>query len=533
MPEHRSNMSSVQRRDVAVLARGGIVNLSGSASQAVFAFALLFVVGRGMGAGGAGAFLESVALFNILATTATLGVSTGFVYSVSRLRAANRESDLGRMYIVGYAPLIILSCLAAAIVYLTADQLARTLGDAQHSDQIGAYLRTMAWFIPPASAFLATLGATRGYELMWPTVLLEKNVKLGLQVGFTFVALALGLSHEAVALGWLLPILIATAIALVWLRKLHLREPESTNRPQTSYRRLFRDFWAFTLPRSFASIFRTAVLWLDVLLVGALLSPEAAGIYAVATRLLQFGLAVAMAVGQVSQPMISRLIARGETTETRGLYEIATSWQMLLTWPQYIAIALFAVPILSLFGSEFAGGAPVVVVLAASAIIGSAAGPVDMVLLMAGKSMWSFWNTALSLAINLTLNLILIPRIGIFGAAIAWAAARIIGNVVPLVQVALSLKLHPFGRKWSTAAGLSFIVFVGLGVIFRAVAPVSLTTTFVYIGVAVLVYGIAILTQRDMLELSVAGAALGQRFSRRRVRATEPPSAPSVGRQRS
>src|SRR5690606_23054207 len=332
--DNQSALARAEQDNVGRLARGGLVSLAGSASQAVFAFLLLVVVSRGLGAGGAGAFLEAVALFNILATTATLGVSTGLIYTVSRFRARGRVRDLPRTYVVGFVPLLVLSTAAAIAVSVNAEELGRTLGDATHASDIGSYLSIMAWFIPVAALLLATLGATRGYELMWPTVLLEKIVKLGLQVGLIFVAIQIGLNEKALVLAWLLPILIALVVGVIWLRGLHQGDSIVPESEPTDYLQVLREFWTFTLPRSFASIFRTVVLWLDVLLVGALVSPEAAGIYAVSTRLLQFGLAIALAVGQVSQPMISRLMAADERQETRDVYEIATSWQILLTWPQ-------------------------------------------------------------------------------------------------------------------------------------------------------------------------------------------------------
>ena len=88
-----------------------------------------------------------------------------------------------------------------------------------------------------------------------------------------------------------------------------------------------------------------------------------------------------------------------------------------MAWPQYIAIAIFAPTVLRLFGSDFTEGSSTVAILAVSLLVGSALlGPVDMVLLMSGKSMWGLWNTALSLTVNLGLNILLIPRLGIEGA---------------------------------------------------------------------------------------------------------------------
>jgi O-antigen/teichoic acid export membrane protein len=70
-----------------------------------------------------------------------------------------------------------------------------------------------------------------------------------------------------------------------------------------------------------------------------------------------------------------------------------------------------------------------------------------VVLAMAGKTTWTFGNSVLALVVDVSLNLLLLPRIGIAGAAIAWAAAIVCNNVLPVTQLAVAMRLHPFGRN--------------------------------------------------------------------------------------
>lgn len=515
------------RRDVTTMAKGGAINLVGSAGQAMFNAIILLVLGRGLGAGGSGSFLEAIAVFNIVAVTAALGVETGFIRAVSRARADGRIGRLGRTFRVGYVPVVVAGVVAAVVLLVAVEPIARVFGDAEHTAEIAGYLRVMAAFVPLGALAVATLGATRGFETMLPTVVVDRLGKYGMQALAIAVGVMVGLSARALATAWAVPVALASAWSVWWLRRLWLRgvareaargpdgPPAAEADPVESLRDVVRDFWTFTLPRTFASIFRITVQWLDVLLVGALMSPAAAGIYATATRLLQFGLAAALAVGQVSQPMISRLLARGHHAATKSLYGTATAWQVLMTWPQYLGVAIFAPALLALFGQEFLAGTTVVVILAVSAMIGSASGPVDMVLLMAGKSLWSFWNTALSLGLNVVLNLILIPRWGITGAAFAWAVSRVVGNLVPLLQIALALDLHPFGAKWVRSAVASLVAFGATGLAVRAWAGPTLPAALGYGVLAMAVYVPLLYRQREELDLAAILGALQRRFGRR------------------
>ena len=144
-------------------------------------------------------------------------------------------------------------------------------------------------------------------------------------------------------------------------------------------------------------------------------------------------------------------MSTGDHERSRRLFETATSWFVPLAWPTYLTIAIFSPVLLTVFGREFDAGAIVLAVLGAAGLFAAAAGPVDMLLLMAGRSTSSLFNNGAALVVNVVLNLILIPTIGMSGAALAWAASLVIRNALPLIQVRRQLDLHPFGHRWLVA----------------------------------------------------------------------------------
>jgi O-antigen/teichoic acid export membrane protein len=132
---------------------------------------------------------------------------------------------------------------------------------------------------------------------------------------------------------------------------------------------------------------------------------------------------------------------------------------LLIAWPAYLLFAVFAEPMLRIFGEGYTAGRTVTVMLALTMLLATACGMVDTVLNMAGKTSWTFYNTMAALVVNVIGNLLLIPPYGIIGAAVAWCAAVVVGNISPLVQLYLSMRLHPFGRGTLIAAGLAATCF--------------------------------------------------------------------------
>lgn len=495
--------------DLETLARGGSLSFFGSAIGAALAMALLLVITWGLGADEAGAFFEAMALFNIVIIAVTFGADTGLLRFTSRFMALDEKQNVPRLLGIGIVPIVAAGMVAAAVGLMLAETLGTLLGDETHAATIASYIRILAIFVPVGALNLAVMGATRGYETMVPTVVAERIGRPAAQLALVGTVVLAGVGAGALATAWALGFALSLAAGLAWLRTLakahgvHLADVQ--HQPRWN---LAREFWAFTLPRAFASIFRVGVLWLDVILVGALISPRAAAIYTVATRLLQAGFLAVDAIGQAVEPMFSSLLAGRHEDRAKSLYQVSTGWLVGLTWPLFLAMFIFSDTVLGLFGTDFDEGTTVVAILAGSALIGSGFGSVDILLVMAGKSMWSFWNSAAALSLNVGLNLLLIPEFGLNGAALAWAVSRIVANVLPLVELRSYLGFHPFGRGWRYAAIASLATFGVVGAVVRTIAGAGLVSFVAYLLIAGAGFAALVWRWRDPLDVSAFAALI-------------------------
>jgi O-antigen/teichoic acid export membrane protein len=137
-------------------------------------------------------------------------------------------------------------------------------------------------------------------------------------------------------------------------------------------------------------------------------------------------------------------------------------WLVALTWPLFFLVAVAAPLFLDWLGPGYHAGRTATLLLAAAMLVGSAAGLVDIVVITLGKTRWNLADTAASLTINVTLNLILIPRLGITGAALAWAVSIAAANVIALIQVGRGFRLLPFSGLGTLIAILAGVCFGGL-----------------------------------------------------------------------
>ncbi len=169
----------------------------------------------------------------------------------------------------------------------------------------------------------------------------------------------------------------------------------------------------------------------------------------------------------------------------REIYGLVTAAMIWLAWPFFLLLAIFGDAVLTLFGPGFDDGAVSLAVLCVAMGLATAAGTVQTILLMGGRSSWQLADKSLALVLNIALDLVLIPLWGIEGAAVAWAITIIADTLVVVWQVQRLMGVRPRGGHLLVAAGLSLAVVGVLGVAARVVLGSSLPVlggAFVVIG---------------------------------------------------
>jgi O-antigen/teichoic acid export membrane protein len=431
------------------LARSGSLVLAGFVLSAALQFALVLIITHGLPVGTAGALFEAIALVAMVGNAVLLGADSGLIRWLPELRARGRTDELRRAVAIASVPVAVIGTLVSLGLSLSAPELAHLLvGDAERSVAT-QFIRIMAWGIPLAAVTTVMLAGTRALGTLVPFVGVQQLLVPGLRPVLVGIAVAVGGAAVLVAAGWLLPLVAACAVALAALAsRLRRVERHATLGPGESVRsprRLARDFWRFAAPTTFATVFGEAVSSLDVLLVGALGSARAAAVYAAASRVILVGVYVVEALGKALGPRLSDALAHRDVAGANALYHVSTSWMMVLLWPLYAMLALFAPVVMRVFGHGYDAGAKALTILALAELVDVSTGNMTLLLLMAGRSGLNLGNAAFAFALNLGLNIALIPRFGMTGAAVAWASSIVALNLAAVVETRILFGVRPLG----------------------------------------------------------------------------------------
>ncbi|HJP66046.1 MAG TPA: polysaccharide biosynthesis C-terminal domain-containing protein [Actinomycetota bacterium] len=507
--------------DLSFMARGGVVNIASVAASVLLNFALTLIVTRGFGTAVAGVFFEIVGLFQIISNAAELGADAGFLRFIPRYRALNRTQDVRRVLHVGIWPALVGGALIGWAMYAFAPQLGSLFFQTNgRADPLAVrFIKLLAPLVPLAGVSSVLMSASRGFGAMLPTAVIENAGKSLLRFLAALAVVVLGLKTFALGVGWAFPIVIGLWIVAVWTHRL-LRRAERrdrySRRDTRRYRDLASEFWRFSAPRGLVGALTTTQLWLDTLLVGGLLSTSEAAIYTVSTRFIAVSVLVIAALNIVIAPQISALMSMGEKRRAEGVYHTATEWIILSSYPPTFALATFAPLLLSFFGPQYVQGQTVLMGLSLGALFYLSTGPLVTVLVMGGKSGWSLFNQVASLGTNIVLNLILIPRMGINGAALAWALTGVVGQGTALIEVKLFLGLSPYHRRAFLAALGTGVIYGLGGLLTRLLFGASWPAFVGYLAVASGVYAAFLWRFRGMFRLGELKRALRDRGSERR-----------------
>ncbi|MBV9096353.1 MAG: polysaccharide biosynthesis C-terminal domain-containing protein [Streptosporangiaceae bacterium] len=536
----RQALSTALSAEAAVVMRGSLVNVAAMVTGAVLTFALTVMVSRWLQPSGAGGFFELIALFTILSSTFELGADTGLLRWISRARAIGGLADVRPVIAVALAPVLIIGGAAAAAAWVLAPELARAFLHDMPPAAGAADIRIIAPLIALGSLSACIIDGARGFGRMWPALVIEGVGKPTARIVLVCAALLLGFGLHGAIAAWGFPVILGLAAAWLIFARIFRKEVPAgaaatvpTGRPirgphrtghrlkalgnlpsppgtdladfpgpaADHFRKLSWEFWKFTAPRAVQGTFQIVVIWLDILLVGAIVSRYAAGVYGAVSKLALVG-AFALEGNRLAiGPQVSALFARREHDRAADLYQTATRWLMLASWPLYVVFAIFPAVVLGIFGPRYTAGAAALVVLSLAMLVNLGTGNVTVVLLMGGKSSWSAVNAGAALAINIALNLALLPRMGIVGAAIAWAASIVVDNVAAMVEIRWVLGLAPFGKGYVLVAVTTLGCFGVTGMAARALLGQTLPALAAAVTVGAAVYAAALYVARVPLQL--------------------------------
>lgn len=238
-----------------------------------------------------------------------------------------------------------------------------------------------------------------------------------------FMAATLVAGYEASATNAVIASIAATyATTLVQLVQVGARTGRKL--PAGPRRTDLRQWFVVSVPIFLIESFFFLLTNADVLLVGAFMRPDEVAVYFATSKTLALVHFVYFAVKAGVAPRYARF-THGERSKLAAFALETVAWTF---WPSLLmALVVLALgkPMLMLFGPGFDAGYPLLFLMVAGVVVRAAVGPCESLLTMTGNQNVCALIYGLTLAVNVTLSVALIPALGLWGAAIATASATL------------------------------------------------------------------------------------------------------------
>lgn len=284
-------------------------------------------------------------------------------------------------------------------------------------------------------------GIAQSYN--WPLLALTpfflwRQIALTSLVGLVFVA---GLETNATT-AMLIAVVTAWLVALGQACVLNRRLRQKIEAGKKHYEP--RAWLATSLPILAVEGFYLLLTYVDILALEHYRSPREVAVYYAAARILAVVAFVYFAIASATTHKFTEYYVAGDHERLAKFFGETIRWTF---WPSLAAcglILLFGRPLLSLFGHGFSSGYGVMFILAIGMLARAAVGPAERLLNMLGERKQCATVYAIAFLINLSGCALLIPRVGIEGAALATSSALIAESIMLYLVTRRRLGLHLF-----------------------------------------------------------------------------------------
>jgi len=425
------------------------------------------IVARNFGPEDYGWFSLALAIVIISANISGIGMNQGVARFTSFFKQRNELDKVSYLIYFGIKFSLIISLIIGLVIFMSSPWISKLLhGDSSFVN----FLRLFALVIPFEIIFDYSLGILRGMKDM-KMMALSNNVILWIvRLVFLGLIVIVGLDIQWMILPYFSSYLISLTLIWIYIRRKTLI-PKSIFRSSFSneYTTLRKEFISYSIPLALSTITKMFRKRFDVLLVGFFLTASQVGLYNVALSLAMLMTVFLFAINRIAMPVASSLFGEGLEVEISYIYKFS----IMFFFSEKIVYILY--------GGHYLGAVNALRILSLGFFINSISGSFGEFLQSFGKTKPIFFISATGTLINIVLMVLLIPVLGIKGAALSLTLSLVYMCVLGNLCMYKYKKLLPFSKQYFYTLFLGAALFTGAFLI-TFIIPVN-KVNLIFIGV--------------------------------------------------
>lgn len=419
------------------LAKAAGITAIGMFVSKFLSYAYRAIIARLVGPEAYGNISIGLMIVSLGITISTLSLGSAIYNYLPKYRENNQDDYIRGLISSTFYMSIPTALFFAGSVFLSADFLASEIFK---NNSLATIIRIFSIAIPFSVVTSHSLDTTEAFKTAKYAVLVRKIGQNVIQVLASLILILGGLELLGAAYGWLIGAVLGSIASLYIMEKKFGPFLTSRKPKKTQYRKIFR----YSYPLILAGAIGSVLGWTDTFFIGYYMPETQVGLYNAALPTAMLMMIPLQALSSLVLPSMSETVGK-EDGDLDSLLKTLTRWTFTISFPMFCLMALFSDQVLHiLFGAEYTQAATSLTILAFGFLYSTSVGHLDSVIKAIEKTKVIHKNAAINFFVNIGLNILLIPPLGIVGAAVATTGSIIFSQTLLLIEVYYFEKTTPF-----------------------------------------------------------------------------------------
>lgn len=397
-------------QNLKVVAKGAGLMFIGIVFSKAVSFLYRILVGQALGPEQYGLVTLMMSVFSAVTLIGFLRLPDGVQKYISSYR--EKEGDINSVFQTGVLMVLVSSLITGSLLFYFAGSISTILFNEPRAELL---VKMVAVILPLRGLHSISLSLTNAWEKMEYHVYTERVINTSLQLLLGVIFIKLGYEYRGAAAAYIIAFGVAALLSFYYAVKLQPKILKKFSISKEEGKNLLNH----SAPLVAAGFFGMMLGNIDTFTLQYLDGSRSVGLYQAA-----YPLAFLLTMGntmfsKISLSTLSKTFARDDEEGFKQTYNYIIKWSLLVITPPFVVMLVFPKAALTLFGSEFTGVTLTLQILAASFMITSLQGPINMVYQAVGRTRLNLVTTVILAVLNTVLNFALIPIYGVSGAAIA------------------------------------------------------------------------------------------------------------------
>lgn len=460
-------MSTDIEKSLATVVRGAGIIFFGMIIGNLLGLVNQVILGRFLGPGAYGLFNLGITVMMIFCVLPRFGLGSALTQFIPYNIKNNRPDKVKAGIDFSLKFCLIVGVLVSIALFILSGTIATRVF---HNTELELVIKVLCVSLPFSALYTISAGFIQAFKKPEYPAYIENILMKILQISIFVIFILFGYKLFGALFAYICAAIFAfVAYIYILYSKLYPSLNISIFNHKQKKEPVGKELVALSWPLFLAGFTMLFMGYTDKIILGIYMTPVDIGIYSAAFAIASLMLFVFTSFSFNFRPLVAEYFAVKDISGMKKLYSSVTKWIFLLTFPAIIYLIFYSRDVIWLiYGESFTTGYLALIVLSIGIAMNGLTGLTGEVLIAIKKTKLNLLSELIGAVSNVGLNIILIPKFGIIGAAIGTSVSITLRNISSLAFVYKELKIHPYTFDYIKIIIASIVPLVLISFIFKA-----------------------------------------------------------------